>query len=115
MTIAELVLAYQKAEATIKDCLHQLHTAETYLNTALNRSGPGHLKLRCEHERWSTNLDFEHPADTLNIMKRDVWTTLVAHLELHRALSSRRFKELQQTLENGALPDITEDNVRTFA
>jgi len=111
-SVVEIVRAYEQSCADIRQAFALLDGAEKRINDAvtLGRSWGVHVK-----NRDGRALYFDEVEPTLAHLRRDVWDTIVERLEIRRMLSIARAKELDDQLENGELPEITEENVHAFA
>lgn len=108
-TLLELVSAWQQSEADIRQAHALLKASETRLKTTFARSKAGNCRfdvLGYHRNRELTQLD-----KMLLELKRDAWKVLVERMEIRSRLSVARAKELDEKLENGDLPDITEENI----
>jgi hypothetical protein len=111
-TVTELVAVYESVAADIRSGFAALHAAEVKLNAAFVLGGSGYLYIGDNRGRYP---DFKNPDLALTRLKRDTWRFIVERLELRRLLSVKRANELDKILSDGALPDITVDNVMAFA
>lgn len=113
LTVPELVAVYERAAADIRAAFGLIAGAEKRLNDAFTLGEWRDLSVRDRYRRASFN--WGDPEDALEILRRDIWKTLVDRLEIRRMLSVARAKELDAQLDKGELPDITEENVAAFA
>jgi hypothetical protein len=111
-TVLEIVRAYEQSCADIRTAFVMLDGAEKRINDAvtLGRSWGVHLKSRNGRV-----IDFGDVESTIAHVRREVWSSVVERLEIRRMLSIARAKELDEQLERGELPEITEENVYAFA
>jgi hypothetical protein len=108
LTVTEAVRAYEQAVAQIRHGFAEVAAAEALLrNTFLSN-----VSVRDRYSR--STLDFTSPDDALFSVHKGVWRAIVERLELRRMLSIQRAKELDQMLDKGELPEITEENVAAF-
>ena len=56
--------------------------------------------------------DYGKPDETIARLQRQAWGHLVERLELRRMMSVKAWTQLEQQLERGELPEITEANVQ---
>jgi len=110
-TITEIVRVYEDTVKEVQESFARIAAADKRLNEAFTMDHWSSIHLRGAHHR---GMDFSDPSDVLANLKKDVWHALVERLELRRMLSVKRSKELEQHLEKGDLPDITEANVFEF-
>lgn len=112
LTIPEIVRVYESSVADIREAFQMIASAERRLNATLTMEGNGHIRVSEPHNH--RGMDFGDPSGALDLLKRDVWKTLVERLELRRMLSVKRATELYRHLERGELPEITERSVFEF-
>lgn len=108
-TITALVGVYQQAAQEIEKAYAMLATAQSRLRSAFLDS-PGY--------RFDTNdrNNFDRVGKKasdaiLKRIKRDAWSVIVERMEFRRMLSVKRRDELDQQLEKGELPELTEENI----
>ncbi len=112
-TVAELVAVYEASAESIRQGFALIAGAEQRLNDAFTLGEWSGLQVR---DRWNhSRFNWGNPTETLEVLKRDVWKTLVDRLEVRRMLSVARAKELDEQLDKGELPDVTVENVFAFA
>lgn len=111
LTVGELVAAYRSAEREIRDSFALLGQAEARLNDAFTLGDCGHIYIRT---RWNV-IDHKDVEDTVDQIKRQCWGMLVERLDIRRCLSIERAAALDRQLEKEELPDITIENVQSFA
>lgn len=102
-TVRELVAAFQEAEQVTRQAFAALVAAEQRLAIF------GEPRIRIT--AGSRDDDFADVEKTIERMSRDAWYCIIERLELRQALSVARAKQLDEQLEKGALPPITEENV----
>lgn len=112
-TVRELVAAFQAAEAQIRASFAALVQAEGDLNAAFGIHGSERIRIDASRHGFAD--DFDDPDQAVERMARQAWRTIVDRLEMRRAMSIARYAELQQHLDKGPLPPITEANVTAFA
>jgi len=108
LTVTEAVRAYEQAVAQIRRGFADISAAETLLRDTFLQN----VSVRNRYDR--SSMDFTRPEDAIFSVHKDVWRAIVERLELRRALSIQRAKELDEMLDKGALPEITEENVAAF-
>jgi len=111
-TIAGLVATYRRAVADIESAFASIHAAETSLNDAFSLGNHRTIRIR---DRQHGGVSFDNPSSTIEALKRDVWASIVDRLEIRSMLSVKRAKELDNQLERGELPPVTEASVYAFA
>lgn len=100
-TVAEIVQVYEQARADIVAGFALIADAEKRLSATFNHTEYGHdIHIR---DRWRgyANVCFSAPADTLEMLKRDIWARIVDRLEIQRIASVKRWKEIEAQIENG--------------
>ncbi|GMV18358.1 MAG: hypothetical protein AMXMBFR56_65820 [Polyangiaceae bacterium] len=112
-TVVELVAVYEREAEAIRQGFALLAGAEKRLNAAFTLGEWHGIRITDRHNR--SRYDWDDPKDTLEQLKRDIWSILVDRLEVQRMLSVARSKQLNEQLERGELPDITVENVFAFA
>lgn len=112
-TVREMVATYQHAAATIRTSFSALHDAELRLNAVFAGRGPRSVCIETGSGRgWFVRWD--EPDVSIARLRRDVWGVIVERMELQRMLSTERWAALNDTLDKGELPDITEENIAAF-
>jgi hypothetical protein len=112
-TVTELVAAYTEACATIRAAYSMLAGAQEQLNRAFKLDGlDGPTVGTSKYSRRTPNWD--DPEENIEGIRRSCWGSLVERLELRRMMSIERWKQLEKTLDEEALPEITEEHVRAF-
>lgn len=112
-TIRDLVSAYQGAVEKFQAAYTLIADGERLLNAAFNLAQTDHHAITLRGRRWETALC--DPATVLENLRRDVWSTIVDRLEIRGMLSIHRAAELDEQLEKGELPELTEEAVWGFA
>lgn len=90
-TISELVRQYQEAEKDVRD------------GFALVLRG---LRALNEHTSFH-NLDFEYPNEVAKELRRKTWRTVVARLQMQKAMSIKAWAEFEKKLEHEDPPPVT--------
>jgi Domain of unknown function (DUF4942) len=112
-TIPELVRVYESAAADIRAAFQSIADAERRLNATYTMENACDIRVRGRYSHHT--MDWDDPSGAIELLKRDAWRALVERLELRRMLSVQRAKELDEQLERGELPEITEQSVFAFA
>ncbi len=112
-TVRDLVAAFQSAADTVRTAFGMIVRAQENLNAAFIQDRYGAIHISATSRRWED--DFDKPEETIERMKRGAWVCVVQRLELKRLCSIARWKALEEHLEKGKLPDITEESVAGFA
>lgn len=113
-TIVELVAAYEQAAAGIRVGFARIARAENDLTRAFDS---GEFKytfsVRDRHNRGA--IDFDDPEPYVKQLEREVWKALVERLEIRRMCSIKRAAEIDRQLEREELPELTVENVLSWA
>lgn len=109
LTVAEVVRVYDAATEKIRGGFALINQAEAELNETFTLDGLGQISVRGYGHRIS--YDERTCEDVLLSMRHEVWSYVIERLEVRRAMSVRRWDELQQQLRDKQLPEITEENV----
>ena len=109
-SISEMVQAYQRSIATIRDCFSRLADVEDEMNATFGQEGCSTFSLRTAYgsRPYSFRRDLD---DILKQLRCDAWWQLFETLEVRRFLSVKRFKELQESVEKDKFPEITQESV----
>lgn len=100
-TVTEIVQIYEQARADIVAGFALIADAEQRLSATFSHTEYGSdIHIR---DRWRghANIRFDAPADTLEMLKRDIWARIVDRLEIQRIASVKRWKEIEAQIENG--------------
>lgn len=109
-TVAEIVRAYQQASEKTRTAFALLAEAESGLSAAAAGQRCVSIQpIRGNGIHWSKDAD-----RVLDQTKRQVWSNIVDRLQIKKTLSIARAKELDDALDTGELPEITEDAIRGF-
>ena len=111
-SVVDIVRAYEAACADIRTAFAMVQAAESSLNATITLGRVWGIHVS---DRRGRALDFDDIESTIGHVRRSVWHAVVERLEVRRMLSIARAKELDEQLERGDLPEITEDNVFAFA
>lgn len=103
---AEFVGHYLETERLIVDALAQLKEAKRRLDSTLD-----HVML-CD--RWQ-RVNFEDPKDVIEHVRRQVWRHLVERLQIRRMCSIKEWEQLQRQIEEGEVPEVTQETVTQMA
>lgn len=114
-TIAEIVACYQVLCATVRRAFVDLQAAEAAMNAALcnGRDSIKRVDILHDGHRKATRLD--RVDDVIDRARRNTWGAIVQRLGLRRSMPEKRALELDKQLEDGDLPEVTEENVASFA
>lgn len=113
-TVAELVAAFRQAEAVVRTSFAAIVEAERCLNGVF-ALGESSANIRIDASRHGYHDSFDDPSFCIDRLKRAAWATIVGRLEIRRMCSVAKWKEIEDTIDKGDLPDLTEENVNAFA
>jgi hypothetical protein len=114
-TVRELVLAFASAEQEIRAAFAAIVAAEARVNAVFTLGEESYKSIRVSacgsryHDR------FDDPDETIGLMTRAAWRTIVDRLELRRFMSIKAYDQMTKALDTEKLPPITEENVLRFA
>jgi hypothetical protein len=108
-SVPELVRAYAEAEAKIRSGFAQVAEAQHLLDGTFAMNSYG-VSFRTSGGR--SEINFEKPDDTLRELRRGVWSCLIERMQIRKAMSIAAWKELQNSIERGEPPPITEEIVQ---
>lgn len=112
-TIRDLVAAYSGAVEKFHTAYTLIADGEQLINAAFNLAQTDHHAITLRGRRWEAAVC--DPATVLENLRRDVWRAVVDRLEIRGMLSIHRAAELDDQLEKGELPELTEEAVWGFA
>lgn len=111
---AEMASAFEEITADIVIAFKLIQDAEDRFNKVFTM---GHTHDRthvragdCHHED-----EFNKPDRAIARLAREAWKRLAERLELRQMMSTKAYDALEERLEKGTMPEITEQNVRDFA
>lgn len=115
-TVRELVAVFEQAERDVRTAFATIAAAEKRVNDAFTLGAPSYREIRVNPSREKHHsVDFGDADRAVERMAREAWKTIVERLDVRRVLSAKRAKELDDRLEKGELPPITEEAVYAFA
>lgn len=106
-TAADMVRAYESARAKILESFRLAREAEAELNATFRLGHPFGFGISDTYGRVS----FDEPEATIERVRREAWECIVDRLEVRRAMSVARAKELDEQLKKGELPEITVESI----
>lgn len=110
-TVRTLVAAFVRTEATVRESFAALEAAQRDLNAVFALAdGRQEIDYRCDRYSGRTTR-FNDVEYTIQEMRRSAWRYLVEKLELRRIMSAARWKELDEKIEKGEPPPLTEKDV----
>lgn len=113
ITIRELVAAYVLACDTIRETYAALNEAQAVLDATFNLDGFIGAKITT-HGEYQRKDGFEQEK-AIAYLRRAAWRFIVERLEIRRVMSAARIRELDERLEKGTLPELTEMSAFDFA
>jgi len=105
---AQLVAVYRQAERDIKQGFALIDGAEDALNAAFTLDGVSGVSVQGHS---NTYLDFSKPETRLKEVRRSLWHTMVERLEIRRLMSIKAWKELNEQIDKGEAPELTEEAI----
>lgn len=111
LTVAASVAVYTEAMGELRDAFRRIAAAEERLNNAFGNTGYG----RDVRVPTSFPLSFDDPDRSLEDVRRQVWRSIVERLEVRRMMSIERWKQLDQELDKGDLPELTVESAEAMA
>lgn len=114
-TVRELVATFQAAELQIRAAFGTIVAAEKRLNEVFALASERHEMAVNPSREPHHYADFGDADRAIERLARQAWQAIVDRLDVRRVLSAARAKELDDRLEKGKLPAITEENVIAFA
>lgn len=105
-SVASMVATYHDAQARIRAACLEIDRQHARIAAAFGEQS--HITLE------TRNLRFSDPSDEIKKMDRWAWRAIVNVSGMRRMLSVKAAKELDEQLERGELPKITEESVNGF-
>lgn len=96
-TVTELVNAFQRAEAQVRSSFAALVQAQRDVNLAFGFSDCRQINVSAS-DHWGSR--FDDPDAAVARMARDAWKAIVDRLELRRAMSIKRWEDLDRQLRD---------------
>jgi len=107
-TLAAMIGTYRQATQKVEEAYVMLESAQNSLR-AMFLDGPGY---RFNVNDRNCSEVGKKASDEVNAkIKKDAWSQIVKRMELRRLLSIRRRTELDDQIDKGELPELTEENV----
>ncbi len=110
-TVEQLVRAFEDAARVVRESFAAIVTASEAVNAAFTLGGSNSIWIDASDNHSS---NFHDAEKAVRRMAKQAWTVLVERLELRRLLSSKRYEELQRSIQQGEVPEITLENVTAF-
>lgn len=111
-TIRELVAAFSKAEEDVRGAFATIIAAEKAVNVVFTLGGDGPIRVRAG--RYDHRTDFDDIDGTIERMRRQAWGVIAERLELRRMMSIDRWRKLEEQIDKGDVPALSEENVAAF-
>lgn len=113
-TVRDLIAAFEEAKANIRTGFSLLIAAQKNLNAHFKLGGSTgvtiHLELRSRRD--TGDLDIEQ---TIEDLEKQAWRNIVDRLDIWRVMSETRAKELRKLIDDGELPELTEETAMQLA
>lgn len=112
-TVRELCAVFQQAENDVRAAFDRIATAEQRLNSIFAMRDDRHeftIRMTRSHYGFDAEMREECIAD----MRRQAWRAIVERLEIRRALSIERERQLSTSLDKDDPKPLTEENVVAF-
>jgi hypothetical protein len=107
-TISAMIGTYKQAIGKVQEAYAILESAQTMLRSAFHNVPGYRFNV---NDRNSSDVG-KIASDHVNArIKKDAWSVIVERMELRRLLSIHRRNELDEQIEKGKLPDLTDENV----
>jgi hypothetical protein len=107
-TLPTMIAAYQHATAEVERAYKTLADAQKHLQAVFIDSKGYNFKT-IDRNLYEAG---KPASDQINKqIKKDAWSIIVERMELRRLLSIARRTELDKQIQDGELPDLTEENV----
>jgi hypothetical protein len=113
-TVRELIQCFNEAKANVRTGFSMIASAQKSLNDRFKLGG--HTGVSIVLDRYS-HRDADHLAveETIAIMERQAWRSIVDRLDIWRVMSEARASELRKLIDEGKLPELTEDTAMQLA
>jgi len=109
-TVAQMVTAFGDASREIRQGFALLESAQNRLRAAFQPDYGGKFAV-LSPQRYVTLVGREGADDSLSRLRRDAWQSIIQKLQIRPALSDKRWRELEEQLERGELPEITAETI----
>jgi hypothetical protein len=107
-TLAAMIGTYRQATQKVEEAYVMLESAQNSLR-AMFLDGPGYRFSANDRDCSEVG---KKASDEINAkIKKDAWSQIIKRMELRRLLSIRRRTELDDQIDKGELPELTEENV----
>lgn len=109
-TIRDLIRCFDEAKTCVRVAIGMLKSSQDELNACFKLGGTTGVAIHLNRYRnggidaESIDVDF-----VLKRMERDAWKFIVDRFDIWRILSEARATELRTQIDNGLLPELTED------
>lgn len=107
VTAADMVRAFESARTKILESFRMAREAEADLAATFKLGGCAGFDVADSYGR----VHFDRPEESIERIRREAWGCIVDRLEVRRAMSVARAKELDEQLKNGELPEITVESI----
>lgn len=113
-TVRELIQCFVEAKESVRVAYSMLTTAQKSLDDRFklgNHNGVS-IYLETRGHRSADYLDVEY---TVKEMEKQAWRSIVDRLDIWRVMSEKRAEELRKHIDDGTLPELTEDTAMQLA
>ncbi len=104
---SELVAIYEQASADIRAGFALVDAAMDRINGAFTLDKPTGIGI----QRSGEYICWEKPESHLKEVRRSIWHTMVERLEIRRFMSVAAWKELNEQIDKGEVPELTEEAI----
>lgn len=113
-TVRELIQTLDEAKATIRTAYPMLHAAQKSLDDRFKLGGHCGVSIYLERHghRSADYLDVEFAITELD---KQAWRSVINRLDIWRVMSEARASELRKHIDDGTLPELTEETAMQLA
>ena len=108
-SVITMIAEVRTAQAEVAQAFKLMESAKHRLKLALGE----HRDNLWEGNFSGYNMERE-AKDSAAIIKRNAWKSIVARLQVREIVSVKKREEIDRQLDDGKLPELTEQNVRSF-
>lgn len=113
-TIRELIACFEEAKANVRAGFSMLLATQKSLDDRFKLGGHTGVSIYLERHghRSADHLDADF---AVKEMEKQAWRSIVDRLDIWRVMSEARAKELRKHIEDGTLPELTEETAMQLA
>jgi len=113
-TVRELIQCFEEAKVQARFAFSMLQNAQKSLDDRFKLGGHTGVSIYLEDRghRDASWLNIEY---TIKEMEKQAWRSVVDRLDIWRVMSEARAKELRKHIEDGTLPELTEETALQLA